>query len=77
MQTLSAVFTWVPSSIVWIEKSISGRGFFVCKARMALSIWTLRTSGCCESGAPAPSVSIWWAARGRMPKDKVAPVLGS
>jgi hypothetical protein len=34
------VLTWVPSSMVWMVKSISGRGFFCWIARMALSTCT-------------------------------------
>lgn len=56
LQTLSMVFTSVPSSMRWMEKSISGKGCFCCIARMALSTWMLRMS--CEPGAPAPSDSM-------------------
>lgn len=45
LHTLSMVLTWVPSSIVWMVKSISGTGFFSWMARMALSTcWVRRTS---------------------------------
>lgn len=37
LHTRSMVLTCVPSSMVWIVKSISGRGFFSWMARMALS----------------------------------------
>jgi len=40
LQTLSCVFTWEPSSISWIVKSISGTCFFSRTARMALSRYT-------------------------------------
>ena len=33
LQTRSCVLTWVPSSMVWSEKSISGTGFFSVMAR--------------------------------------------
>lgn len=56
LQTLSMVLTWLPSSIWWMEKSISGRGFFCCMARIALSTWALR--GSWEPGRPAPSASM-------------------
>lgn len=45
LQTRSSVLTWVPSSMTWMEKSISGRGFFSRIARMALSTcWSLYDS---------------------------------
>lgn len=42
LQTRSMVLTCVPSSMVWMLKSISGRGFFSFIARMALSTCKMR-----------------------------------
>lgn len=67
LQTLSSVLTCVPSSIVWIVKSISGTGFFCCIARIALSTWRMRCSSWVTGGwAGGPSVSILAGEKGDM-----------